>query len=642
MIKACSVLLPLFIFGIFNTFSQPVFNIQEVEKQWPESNIALADWVELNVFLKKGKLDINMYEKKQTYIIDFKGVSKISGSISYFPIFFVPENVKGYTYVPNGSSFKKLPIVELEDYSDVSDDIFYSDSREKRFKYQGVVKGSVVEQTHNYKFLNEGFIPANFFLSGVPTLISEYKVNFDSKIDLAYYIHGDTTGLNFQEIKKGNITTWIWKMEQKPSTTKPKRSASRRYVDPHVMVYIKTHPITQKPYLGNVDALFNFNQEFLKEINPGNLDSDLKELVDSMKNVHTNKMELAKNLYYWVQNETRYIAFEDGLGGFVPRNVNDVYRKKYGDCKDLSNLLTEMCKYAGLDAHLAWIGTRTLPYKYSEIGLPAVDNHMISVLNSDTGWVFMDGTSEFLSFGMPSGFIQGKEALIYLGKDKYKVAEVPIMSPDASISKEKLELKIDSNLKTIVSGNVTFTGYIKFNIVSNLLSEKDEDKVLFLNNLVNKGINNAVVSDLKYSNPNRDSLFKIDYSMEIPGIVKTNGNKLIINMQLGKAYSDYKVDIKDHGKLPVEFYFPFLDEFEYQLTIPQGYKVSYIPDNVTFKNPNFSVDFTYKQVGNKIILNKTLRLSSIQINPNDFEIWNNMIDQISVAYKESIVLEKNN
>ena len=73
----------------------------------------------------------------------------------------------------------------------------------------------------------------------------------------------------------------------------------------------------------------------------------------------------------------KYIAFEYALGGFIPREANEVFQKKYGDCKDNSSILFKMLEIAGLQGNLTWIGTRKIPYTYEEVPTRAVDNHMI-------------------------------------------------------------------------------------------------------------------------------------------------------------------------------------------------------------------------------------------------------------------------
>ena len=51
----------------------------------------------------------------------------------------------------------------------------------------------------------------------------------------------------------------------------------------------------------------------------------------------TDPIEKAKIVYKYMQEKTRYISVQVGIGGFKPMLAKDVDRLGYGDCKALSN-----------------------------------------------------------------------------------------------------------------------------------------------------------------------------------------------------------------------------------------------------------------------------------------------------------------
>ncbi len=109
-----------------------------------------------------------------------------------------------------------------------------------------------------------------------------------------------------------------------------------------------------------------------------------------------------------------------------PAMRNFVCSRRFGDCKDMSSILTMMLNTAGVPAYYTWIGTRSLPYTYRETPLPIVDNHMICAIQLKPGrFIFLDGTDPTCVFGIPSAHIQDKEALIAMGPDKYDIVRVP-------------------------------------------------------------------------------------------------------------------------------------------------------------------------------------------------------------------------
>ena len=74
----------------------------------------------------------------------------------------------------------------------------------------------------------------------------------------------------------------------------------------------------------------------------GNDASLLKDKVAELTAGKKTDLEKIESLFYWVQDNIRYIAFEDGIMGFKPDAAQNVFKKKYGDCKGKANLLKEM------------------------------------------------------------------------------------------------------------------------------------------------------------------------------------------------------------------------------------------------------------------------------------------------------------
>jgi transglutaminase-like putative cysteine protease len=120
-----------------------------------------------------------------------------------------------------------------------------------------------------------------------------------------------------------------------------------------------------------------------------------RELVRSLPD---DRAEQARRLYTWVRDQVSYCAIEIGYGGWQPHAADDVFRHRYGDCKDKANLLREMFAAVG--------GTSDLVALYAHDGMPeALDlltqriNHAILLMHLPTGDVLADPTSQTAAFG---------------------------------------------------------------------------------------------------------------------------------------------------------------------------------------------------------------------------------------------------
>ena len=59
----------------------------------------------------------------------------------------------------------------------------------------------------------------------------------------------------------------------------------------------------------------------------------------------------------FLQSDVRYVAVEIGIGGYQPHPAADVYRLRYGDCKDKATLLSAMLKEVGIDSEYVLVNT---------------------------------------------------------------------------------------------------------------------------------------------------------------------------------------------------------------------------------------------------------------------------------------------
>src|SRR6202012_5439792 len=129
----------------------------------------------------------------------------------------------------------------------------------------------------------------------------------------------------------------------------------------------------------------------VKDVNTS-ISPEVKKVVDSITAGAKSNIEKVKRIFYWVQDHITYVAYEDSLGGFVPREATLVCSRRFGDCKDMASTLVEMIRAAGLEAHQTWIGTRDIPYSFEDVPSPTSTNHMICTYIENGNYHFLDAT----------------------------------------------------------------------------------------------------------------------------------------------------------------------------------------------------------------------------------------------------------
>ncbi|RYY87260.1 MAG: transglutaminase domain-containing protein, partial [Chitinophagaceae bacterium] len=341
-------------------------------------------------------------------------------------------------------------------------------------------------------------------------------------------------------------------------------------------------------------------------------------------------------IFYWVQDNIRYIAFENGVMGFKPDAAQNVLKNKYGDCKGKANLLKEMLKLAGIESRLTWIGTADLPYDYTLPSL-AVDNHMICTAIVGGKRYFLDGTEYYMALNDYAERIQGKQVLIEDGKN-FIIDRVPVFTADHNKTKhiEKLTI-IESALDGTAS--VEFNGESKSWLQSVFAMQRADKKDEVLAGFLKKGDDNLVITGIKHSEfTERQKPLQISYTLKASNQVTRTGKELYVVMDWDKEFGSMEMPadrVQDY-----EFSQKYYITVQKELTIPEGYKVDYLPAAVKKTFANYSFEGSYVQKGKVIVYSKTIVVNKAVLRKADFAAWNAFVADISKFYNDQVVLTK--
>ncbi len=525
-----------------------------------------------------------------------------------------------------------------EKVSLTDDAIFFDDNYGQFYSFKASEMGQRSRFKYNYEYTDAKYLTRMFFHEGIP--IKQNKIAFH----VPDWLQLDIIEKNFEgyKIKKDKrtekgITTYTFTADNLPPIKQEPLSLARPFYLPHLVITVRSFSINQNQYNGfkTLDDMYAWYNRLYKKAQ--NKPEELKTHVQQLLQGKNSDEEKVKSLYYWVQDNIRYIAFEEGYAGFVPQTVQEVYKNKYGDCKGMANLLTEMLKLAGYDAHFAWIGTRDIPYDRTEIQSMCVDNHAISVLYLKDKVFFLDGTEKYASLGKNAYRIQGKQVMVEHG-DKYKVERVAHAVAEENIILTKADLALD---KDKITGHVKieFDGESKsfFHYVyNNIPANKRKD---FINALVKLSNNNTEVSDIKTSDfKNRDIPIVIEGNVEITDQVTLVDKTCYTNIDFFPATITRFIP-DDERQTPIDMDHVFVANDEVSLSLPANAKVETLPESFKTAYANDHLDASYSNMDNKVILKKKMLFNSPVIHPAQFKEWKDFLTKIKEFNRSNIKIQ---
>jgi transglutaminase-like putative cysteine protease len=119
------------------------------------------------------------------------------------------------------------------------------------------------------------------------------------------------------------------------------------YVYPHLLILCKYADLKSGRinYFNTTADLYAWYRSLVLQI--GNDEAILKaKATEITKGLNSDTAKI-NAIFYWVQDNIRYIAFEDGIAGFKPQKAQQVLQYKYGDCKGMANLTSGLLKSLG-------------------------------------------------------------------------------------------------------------------------------------------------------------------------------------------------------------------------------------------------------------------------------------------------------
>ena len=108
------------------------------------------------------------------------------------------------------------------------------------------------------------------------------------------------------------------------------------------------------------------------------LPSELEAAVDKIAADDVEHLYARWNGCDFVQRELRYFGLSLGEGGYVPRPLDEIWRTRFGDCKDAVLLYVAGARRLGLDACPALVSATHGPLLDQFLPSPTVFNHCIA------------------------------------------------------------------------------------------------------------------------------------------------------------------------------------------------------------------------------------------------------------------------
>lgn len=630
-------------FVVGSAFSQ--INVQEYKAKYPGTNIVQLNRNEsVKIDLVGSEIKTVVTSSEDYLILNNEGTSIFSEDEIDFSSFETIKQINAYSYPAGEKNGKKIKATNFRTKSAEKDEnIFHDDIKTTTFFYPGLKEGMVKHLDYTMEF-NEYRFPHGYrFFAYYPLEKTEFTIDHDTSIHLLRYDYNfEGYEIDFKETVVKNRRIWTWTCTKVPSFRLDNYAPKPTYFLPGTYSQISHYNVKGKRInvLGSLDDLigwYSTNVDAVLAEKPSEgLISTTKSIVDGID----NDFEKVKAIYYWVQDHIKYIAFEEGIEGFVPRMANQVCEKRYGDCKDMAVLIYKMLEVAEIKGgKIVWIGTNNIPFKYSDFPSSAVDDHMIAAYEYNGKTYFLDATSSLQPIEVPAFSIQGKEALVFGGRNDYRIEKVPVPTQEITNYNAKYRIEIQ-NKKILGTADQTVSGYYNWIVRMRLGYMSDLSDIKKVERFRNLGNNSyKVTAALIKLTPNREEDLYMDYKFEVDNYVTSYENETFVNLVLDKSINKEK-QLKSSRLSPFSMDFFSDNTYETELVIPEGMKVKSIPETLEYKSDKVDFSIRYEIEDGLVKMKMNTVFKFLYLQPNEFHLWNEYVTIVDKALGSSVVLIK--
>lgn len=354
-----------------------------------------------------------------------------------------------------------------------------------------------------------------------------------------------------------------------------------------------------------------------------------------------------------IQKDIRYFIVMRGIGGLQANRAADIFRNRYGDCKDKATLLISMLQVAGIHAVYVPVDDRrgvVDPDNPSLIGdhmiaaieIPADvnDARLQAVVNGNDGkrWLIFDPTNERVPVGYLPPYEQGSYGILCAGAGSQVIA-LPVLSPDASVAEHKGTFTLAEDGTLSGSVDATRTGVEGARMRSGLQNTSERERREALETSLASDVPGVVLKSFRYVQPDAlDKPSEVHYTFTAGQYAHTAGPLLLVRPRVVGSFA-VPFDSKPRT-LPIELGETGRWRDSYDITLPAGYVVDDAPEPVDVDTDFASYHSRILAKANQIHYEREYVVRQVEIPADKADAFRKLESAILMDEKGTAVLKR--
>jgi hypothetical protein len=613
-------------------------------------NFIFSQNIKIPIITPEQKENANTIKIIQNKIIEYKSFDKVIKNNKYIVLVLnesgfnsidLSENydksnkIKKINVILYNSSGEKIKSFNKSDFNDRSlfdDSTIFSDSRVLFLDYKPLSFPLIIEYECETESVNTAFLNVWSPISNLHETILESKLEI---------IKNETYPLKFkvQKIDEYNIE----KIETPKNIVYSVRNilaikpeAYADYYKEFPMVKMFLEKASLEGYELNMKSWKEFGKMYYDYFikNNSTISEKTKVKLDNIISINDTKLEKIKKIYKYVQDNTRYISVQVGIGGWKPMEVSDVEKYGYGDCKALSNFTRSLLKAYDIESYYTVIygGEKK---SFDEEIIAKQSNHVIVSVPYNDDYIFLECTSQTNPFGYLGDFTSNRNALI-IKPDGAEVVNTTYYKKEQNTQETQSKVTILQNRS--VKGNTKIISKgIQYNNVSGLEKFNTKEKLEYYKNHFSH-LNNLSISELKFSNDKETFSFEEQFNFETENYYENTLNSIILPLNVFNRFTNVPYKYRNK-KFSFEIDYGFIDSDQIEIIVPSNYVVKQLPESMNIKEKFGEYSSKVIFENNILVYKRELIMNEGFFSKEEYESFRKFREQISKLDNLKILLE---
>lgn len=433
------------------------------------------------------------------------------------------KDVKISIYDRDEKLLKAIKSKDLKDYASGDGYSIITDNKLKYWEYQSNVFPVIIEYEYTKESKNTLSIPSWFPLSEYNTAVlsSNYSIKTDLGIRKEVF--------NNDQFGSVQIEDFNFSMSNQKPIKKKKYSPHILEIIPFVLM--ESNSFFYENRKGQFDTWQGYGQWIYDSyLTNKSVPSEalIKKDLSGIISGEENDLEIAKKIYDYVQENTRYVSVALDEGGLNPMEPSKVHEVKYGDCKALSYYMKTL-----LDAY-------DIPSNYVEVcadadykrnlfenypsGYPG--NHIILNIPMEGDTVWVDCTSDDSPFNFLGSFTDDRLALS-INENGGQLVRTPAYGMDMNSLVDTINLLIENDNQSILEVHHKRRGIqMKKDMYYLNKSQSELEKVLVKKEL--KNLPTQKISEIQISLDEKELSTHLEYKTTLSHYTESLGDYILV------------------------------------------------------------------------------------------------------------------